>query len=110
MTDQLHVGETGAAANPPQPGLKFLEFTVYFMGGLLILMVIGLIAGIAWKATRRAPPPEGPKVIELGLPQGAPTGPLTLDGDRLVIHSGNEIIVLDVRKGVILTRIKLSAP
>ena len=31
---------------PPQPGLRFLETTVYIMGGLLVLMLVVLIGGI----------------------------------------------------------------
>jgi hypothetical protein len=111
MAEHQHVSDSEAQANPPQPGLKFLEFTVYFMGGLLVIMLLILLGGIAWKATRRGEvPPEAPKLIELGLPLGAVAGPFTLDGDRLAIQSGNEIIVLDVKKGVILSRVKLSAP
>jgi hypothetical protein len=111
MADQPHVGQAEVPANPPQPGLKFLEFTVYFMGGLLILMLIVLIAGIIWKASRRGEAvPEAPKLINLQLPPGTPAGPFTLDGDRLVLQAGGEIIIVDVKKGTILSRVKLSSP
>src|SRR5215218_6060951 len=81
----------------PQPGLKFLEWAVYIMGGLLVLMLVVLIGAIAWRAARRAEaPPEAPKTIEVQTP-GAVTD-LALDGDRLAIQAGREIIVVDTRK------------
>ncbi len=96
---------------PPQPGLKFLEAAVYIMGGLLVLMFVVLIGGIAWKVTHRgeAPVPEA-KLVELGLPAETKVNQLALDGDRLAIDTGAEIIVVDVRKGTVVSRIKLRSP
>ncbi len=95
----------------PQPGLKFLEAAVYIMGGLLVLMLVVLIGGIAWKIANRgeALPPEA-KLIELGLPRETKVNQLALDGDRMAIDTGAEIIVVDVRKGTIISRIKLRSP
>lgn len=106
MTDSGTPVET-----PPQPGLKFLEAAVYIMGGLLVLMFVVLIGGIAWKVTHRGetPVPEA-KLIELGLPAETRVNQMTLDGDRLAIDTGPEIIVVDVRKGAVISRIKLRAP
>lgn len=106
MTDSGTPVET-----PPQPGLKFLEAAVYIMGGLLVLMFVVLIGGIAWKVTHRGetPAPEA-KLLELGLPAETRVNQMTLDGDRLAIDTGTEIIVVDVRKGAIISRIKLHAP
>jgi hypothetical protein len=111
MADQPQISDTDASANPPQPGLKFLEFAVYFMGGLLIIMLLILLIGIAWKASRRETLPAEPaKLIELGLPRGTPASSFALDGDRLAINAGNEIIVVDIKKGAVLSRIKLTTP
>ena len=55
MSDNAGGEGNGPAIEVKQPGLKFLEAAVYIMGGLLVLMLIGLIGGIIWKATRKAP-------------------------------------------------------
>src|SRR5215207_9352094 len=94
-----------APGAPAQPGLKFLEWAVYIMGGLLVLMLVVLIGAIAWRAARRADaPPEAPKTIEVHTPEAVTD--LALDGDRLAIRAGREIIVVDIRKGLILARIR----
>ena len=111
MTDSATPAETPPQPQPTQPGLKFLEAAVYIMGGLLVLMFVVLIGGIAWKIANRgeAPPPEA-KLIDLGLPAETKVNQLALDGDRLAIDTGTEIIVVDVRKGAIVSRIKLHGP
>ena len=40
MTDNQQPAEV---QDPPQPGLRFLETTVYIMGGLLVLMLVVLL-------------------------------------------------------------------
>jgi hypothetical protein len=94
-------------AAPPQPGLRFLEMTVYIMGGLLVLMLLALLVGIGWKVTHRgAAPPEPAKTLDLDL-SAAGVSQVALDGDRLVLRSGTEIVVVDMRSGSVLTRIRL---
>jgi hypothetical protein len=96
----------GGAA-PPQPGLKFLEATVYIMGGLLVLMLVGLIGGIVWKAmNRQAQPVDAVKELSLDIPASAITR-MELDGDRLALATAGEILVIDTRRGTILARVKL---
>jgi hypothetical protein len=111
MTDSGTPAETPPGPQPTQPGLKFLEAAVYIMGGLLVLMFVVLLGGIAWKIANRgqAPVPEV-KLIELGLPAETKVNQLALDGDRLAINTGAEIIVVDVRKGTVISRIKLRSP
>ncbi len=89
-----------------QPGLRFLELAVYIMGGLLVLMLVVLLGGIAYKvSTRGEAPPAETKSVTLG---GITTvNQMVLDGDRLALNTGTEIIVIDIRKGTVLTRIKL---
>ena len=111
MTDSGTPVETTPEPQLPQPGLKFLEAAVYIMGGLLVLMFVVLIGGIAWKIANRGemPAPEA-KLVELGLPAETKANQLALDGDRLAIDTGAEIIVVDVRKGTVISRIKLRSP
>jgi hypothetical protein len=92
---------------PQQPGLRFLEITVYIMGGLLVLMLIALLGGIGWKITHRAPPAAEPtKQLDLDL-SAAGLSQVALDGDRLVLRSGAEIVVVDTRLGTVIARIRL---
>lgn len=105
MSENGQPVEQGDAA-VPQPGLKFLETAVYVMGGLLVLMLLGLIGGILWKITHKTEvPPVEAKLMELGLPANTPISQMTLDGDRLALNAGTEIIVVDVRKGQVISRI-----
>ena len=106
MAGNADLPQDQAEPNVPQPGLKFLEAAVYIMGGLLVLMLVGLIGGIIWKATHRseAPPPQT-QLLDLGLAAGTQVQTLQLDGDRLAIHAGSEIIIIDIRKNAVLSRI-----
>jgi hypothetical protein len=106
--------EPSATATPveaPQPGLKFLEATVYIMGGLLVLMLVILIGGVTWKALRRGPPePPAATIVDVPLAAGVTVGAMTLDGDRLAVQTGEgdlrEIIVIDTRKGTVISRVR----
>jgi hypothetical protein len=92
-----------------QPGLRFLEAAVYTMGGLLVLMLVGLLGGIAWKATHRvAAPPDEMRLLDLGLPAGSAVQSMQLDGDRLALNTGTEIIVVDIRKNAVVSRIEVA--
>ena len=76
------------------------------MGGLLVLMLIVLIGGVAWKAARRGEaPPEPPKLLDL---PSAALEQMLLDGDRLALRTAAEIVVIDVRKGTVLLRLSRS--
>jgi hypothetical protein len=104
---ELPEGETEPMIR--QPGLRFLEAAVYTMGGLLVLMLVGLIGGIAWKVTHRGemPPPET-KLLKLGLDAGSAVQAIELDGDRLALNTGQEIIIIDIRKNTVISRITIT--
>ena len=69
--------------------------------------MIGLIGGIAWKATRRAEPaPEMVKELSLDAAAGE-ISQVSLNGDRLAVTSPGAITVFDVRRGTVIARIKL---
>jgi hypothetical protein len=112
MTDNQQPAEQ-MSENPPQPGLRFLEVTVYIMGGLLVIMLLVLLGGIAWKVTR-GKAPEGPaktSLIEIAAPAGATIAGVTLDGNTMAVQivagASHEVVVLDTRKGTIVSRIRL---
>lgn len=109
---EIAQSQPSAPEEPPQPGLKFLETAVYIMGGLLVLMLVVLIGGIAWKALRRpSAEPPATNLVDVPLSAGTSVGTMTLDGDRLAVQTaGNgqtEIIVIDTRKGLLISRIRL---
>ena len=96
----------------PQPGLKFLETAVYIMGGLLVAMLLVLLGGVAWKVMHKTPPEISiPQIVDVAMPEGGSVTGVTMDGDRMAVHvvAGvvDQIIVIDTRKGVVISRIKL---
>ncbi len=110
MTGKAELPEGEAEPLIRQPGLKFLEAAVYIMGGLLVLMLVGLIGGIIWKVTHRTEaPPVETKLFELGLSAGTQIQAMELDGDRLAVNTGREIIVIDIKKNAVLSRISIAA-
>jgi hypothetical protein len=108
--DDLPVqGQDAAGAVPPSA--KLLLRVVYIMGIILVLLFLLLIAGIVWKSMRKAEvkPEAGPPVIAATLPAGASIQSVTLDGDRVAILAGSEIVVVDIRKSQVIARI-VTAP
>ncbi len=110
MTD-TQPPETGET--PPQPGLRFLEMSVYIMGGLMVIMLIVLLGGIAWKVTRGKAPEEPMKasLVEIATPAGATISGVELDGNMMAVHvvsgSAHEVVLVDTRKGAIVSRVRL---
>ena len=89
------------------PSARRMLRVVYIMGIVLVLLFLAFIVAIIWKANHKAPPkPEPPpQSLTLGLPPGATITSASLDGDRLVITTAQEVIVVDVRKNAIISRI-----
>lgn len=89
--------------------MKLLKRIVYIMGVILLLLFVALIAGIIWKARHRQPEAApGPQVLDLGLPAGVAVKQMTLDGDRLALDIGSEVLVVDTRRNVVIQRILLA--
>ncbi|MFM8746847.1 MAG: hypothetical protein ACKOED_09305 [Aestuariivirga sp.] len=89
------------------PAARIMLRVVYIMGIILVLLFLALVGAIIWKATRPAEPKPvaAPATLDLGLPPGTAVQSTVIDGDRLVITAGREVIVIDVRKNQILSRI-----
>ena len=71
-----------------------------------------LLGGIAWKVSRgKAPEEPKPSLVEIATPPGATVSGVTLDGNTMAVHvvaGGNhEVVVVDTRKGVIVSRVRL---
>ncbi len=89
------------------PAARLLLRIVYIMGIILVLLFLTLVGGIIWKSARKADPkPVAPPAeLSLGLQQGVDIRSAEIDGDRLVLNTGREVIVIDIRKNTILSRI-----
>ena len=109
-TADLQQDNDTSAAVPPSA--RMLLRVVYIMGIVLVLLFLTLVGGIIWKSTRKADPKTvaPPATLNLGLASGTVVQPAQIDGDRLVITTSTEIIVVDIRKNAVISRIAVSAP
>ncbi len=78
---------------------------VKIMGVILILLFLGLIGGIIWKATHR-PSPVLQSPVSLNF-AGKDVLHMALDGNRLAITAAHEIIVIDIPTGKALLQLPL---
>ncbi|WP_373506231.1 hypothetical protein [Aestuariivirga sp.] len=94
------------------PSARVLLRVVYIMGIVLVLLFLTLVGGIIWKSTRKADPKAvaPPAALNLGLASGTAVQPAQIDGDRLVITTSTEIIVVDIRKNAVISRIAIGGP
>jgi hypothetical protein len=104
--DDLQI-EQGANAPGVPPTARLLLRIVYIMGIVLVLLFLTLVGGIIWKSARKAEPKPAapPAALSLALPEGTDIRSAEIDGDRLVLNTGREVIVIDLRKNTILSRI-----
>ena len=110
--------------NTPLPGTVFtprqvrvLKIAVIVMGILLVGGFAFVLAAIVYQATRAGQSTAGVGVLpagieaELPIAKDATITAMSLDGDRLALHldsaAGPEIVVLDVRSGAVVSRVKL---
>ena len=115
---------TAEPDNTPLPGTAFtprqvrlLKIAVIVMGLLLVGGFAFVLAAIVYQASRGGQDGAAAGAVlngieaELPVAKDATVGALSLDGDRLAIHmnseGGPEIVVLDVKTGTVLARIKL---
>ena len=108
--DPLQTGDAASMELPPSA--RRMLRVVYIMGIVLVLLFVAFIAAIIWKATHKADPKAAapPATLSLGLPSGTVVQPVQIDGDRLVITTGTEIIVVDLRKNAVVSRIAIGGP
>ena len=104
-SDPLQAGEAAPMELPPSA--RRMLRVVYIMGVILVLLFLALVATIIWKANRKPVPPPVPQVqtLGIGLPQGADIRSACLDGDRLVVTTATEVIVVDVKKNAVVSRV-----
>lgn len=91
-----------------------LKAAVYTMGVLIVVGTIALVAGIIWKASQLpAASTAGPAAfdaLDIAVPAGSSVGSVEMDGDRVAItlQGAPEIIIVDVRRGEVVGRIRLA--
>lgn len=104
--DELRLQDGPQAADVP-PTARLLLRIVYIMGIILVLLFVTLVGGIIWKSSRKAEPKPAapPATLGLNLPQSSEIRTADVDGDRLVLNTGREVIVIDLRKNAIVSRI-----
>jgi hypothetical protein len=103
--DELPPDQQTPVAVPPSA--KLIIAVVYIMSGLLVLMFLALVGGVIWKIVNKTPKEIAgpPPVIDLALPVDARVEAIALDGDKLAVNTGSEIIVIDIRKNAVVARI-----
>jgi hypothetical protein len=112
--------------NTPLPGTVFtprqvrlLKIAVIVMGLLLVGGFAFVLAAIVYQASQiskestASAPALGGVEAELAIPSDATVTSFALDGDRLALHlqssAGPEIVVIDLKTGKVMTRIKLKS-
>jgi DNA-binding beta-propeller fold protein YncE len=85
---------------------KWLRKLVYIMGIILLLLFLGLVAGIIYKAKNKvtAVPPEMQE-LGIGLPPDEKFSSAVLTGDKLTITAGRTVYVIDVPSHRVVLRV-----
>ncbi len=119
----------GEPDNTPLPGTVFtprqvrvLKVAVIVMGLLLVGGFAFVLAAIVYQASRGGQDSAvgagaGASLngveSELAIPKDATVTSLALDGDRLALHlnsaGGPEVVVVDIKTGKVVARIRLKA-
>jgi hypothetical protein len=120
MTEAAHSSagddEDDGQALPPGAlarNVGLLKAAVYTMSVLIVVGTIVLIAGIIWKASQLpAASTAGTaafEALDIAVPAGAAIGSVEIDGDRLAItlEGTPEIVIVDIRSGEVVGRIRL---
>jgi hypothetical protein len=114
MNDEQSLqGDDGTAESGwSERNVRLLKGAIYIMGLLIVLGTIALVAAIVMKAGRSSDRHiEGFGDLDVAVPTGASITSSRLDGDRLAIAiaspGGAEVVVVDVKKGIVMGRVRL---
>jgi hypothetical protein len=95
-------------------GVRVLKYVVIFLGVLLIGCLITVFAIIGYRLANPKAAEEQSKPNELDFAIGANVqlGQVAMDGDRMALHLkgllNDELLVIDARRGRLISRIKLN--
>jgi hypothetical protein len=104
------------AAGQDPPSVRLLKYVVIVLGVLLLGCFVAVFAVIGYRLANPRAETSRANINEIELPIGAgmQLGQIAMDGDRMAMHlkgeGAEEVIVLDVRRGRILSRVKLGRP
>jgi hypothetical protein len=83
---------------------KALLRLVKIMGVVLVLLFLGLIGGIIWKATHKPPTPSVTDVVVDLAIDPANIRLMALDGNMLAITTDKDLVVIDLAKRKVILR------
>lgn len=100
------------AAEQDLVNVRILKWVVIVLGVLLLAALVTVFGVIGYRLARPKPePPAAEAAIGLAVRPGTEIGQIELDGNRLAVEmrhaSGGELVVIDVRSGKVLSRIRL---
>jgi hypothetical protein len=104
------------AAGQDPLNVRLLKYLVIVLGVLLIGCFVAVFAIIGYRLAHPRAKTGQAEIKEIALPigTGAQLGQFVLDGDRMALHltgkEGEEVVVVDVRRGLVLSRVKLGGP
>lgn len=112
-----HTARDDAIPMPDPRNVRVLKIIVIVLGVLIVLAILVIFATIAYRAANpgdggaAAPRDGAPPELAIPLAEGATVARIALDGPRMAIHITNggddEIVVVDTRRGTVLSRIRL---
>jgi hypothetical protein len=99
--------------------VRVLKRVVYIMSVMLVVGAIVVIGTIIYRAMNYDPikaanSPIRPAfpALDVAISQGAQVGSIEMDGNRMAVHvvnkGTNEILIIDIRRGTLLGRVKLT--
>jgi hypothetical protein len=112
--DRRLAGEVAPAPQAEQDpvNVRILKWVVIVLGVFLMAALVTVFGVIGYRLAR--PKPQAAAVeaaVALSVRPGTEVGPFQLDGNHLAVHlkhqNGSELIVVDVRTGKLLSRIRL---
>jgi len=111
-------GYDGGQVPPPSeagqdpPNVRLLKFVVIGLGALLVACFFIVFGVIAWRVAHPRPASADYGDYSALVPAGARVTQVSLDGDRLALQvsgpDGEEILVVDVRRGRLVGKVRLS--
>jgi len=105
-------------ASPPEteqdpPNVRVLKYVVIFLGVLLIGCLLSVFGIIGYRlANPQAREAANHSELDMTIGANVQLGQVALNGDRLAVHlhgvAGDELLVIDTRRGRLISRIKLN--
>ena len=102
-------------SRPTRANVRLLKWAIYIMSALLVIGVIVVGVTIARRANNlSAGGPAGFGELNVAIPVGASVSRIAIDADRMALHikpaggSGEEVVIVNIRRGRIEGRVKLT--